>query len=124
MLQKHSGLQTYREYGCGYGTAQQGLHVIRHHFLPEDGQGVVVQSLFVVHIEPPENSSSPWKRQSRKSRLKKHNNTETQRQTDSLKVTDGADDHQNGQNPHQHLGDVTNDDHHDQGQNWKTRGLV
>lgn len=32
-------------------------------------------------------------------------------------VTCGADDHQNCENPHQHLGDVTNDDHHDQREN-------
>lgn len=67
----------------------------------------------------------PLERSEQKEPLwKKKKNTERQRQTESLKVTDGADDHQNGQNPHQHLRDVTNDDHHDQGQNWKTRGLV
>lgn len=32
-------------------------------------------------------------------------------------VTCGADDHQNCENPHQQLGDVTNDDHHDQREN-------
>lgn len=34
-----------------------------------------------------------------------------------LKVTYGADDDQNGYNPHQYFGDVTNDNHHDHGQN-------
>lgn len=34
-----------------------------------------------------------------------------------LGVTYRADDNQDRQNPHQHFGDVTNDDHHDQGQN-------
>lgn len=115
-----TGSQTYREYGCGYCTAKQGLDVIGHHFFSKNGHGVIIQRLFVVHIKPPENCSSAWEMSQQRGSACRHK-TIKRDATFHGTVTDGAEDDQNGQNPHQHLGDVTDHDHHDQGQNWKEK---
>lgn len=117
---QHSCIRTYREYCCSYCTSKQGLDVIVHHFFSKYRQGVVIERIFVVHIKPPENSSSPCKWSQRKMCACKHKYIKSDAIV-YLKVTYRADDDQNRQNPHQHFGDVTNDNHHDQGENWKKR---
>lgn len=60
---------TYREYCCGYCTPKQGFNIISHHFFSKYRQAVVIERIFVIHIKPPENSSSPCKTSQQKRSL-------------------------------------------------------
>lgn len=73
-LGQYPCIWTYRENCCGYCTPKQGLNIIGHHFFSKYRQAAVIKRIFVVHIKPPENSSSPCKTSQQKESACKHKN--------------------------------------------------
>lgn len=59
------GASPYREDRSYDGVDHQGRHVVRRHLLSERRQGAAVVGLLVVHVEPPEDSRSPWRARTR-----------------------------------------------------------
>lgn len=57
---RRSPSESYREDRRHDSVHQQRRHVVRRHLLSERRQGAAVVGLLVVHVEPPEDSHSPW----------------------------------------------------------------
>lgn len=112
--------QTYRKNGRTNGVHKQSLDVVWSHFLPKHRGAVIIQGVFVVGVQPPEDTGPTWKKR-KPNPIYKCSVRENKLKTEWI-VTYRSNDHQNCEDPNQQFGDVTDDNHHDQGEDWVRGG--